>query len=413
MRQTVDGQTIDYVLDLNSDLTQVLEDGTNRYLYGVDRFAQVHGGQSDYFLGDALGSVRQLADDSAAITLAQSYEPYGVVNGSTGVGATIYGYTGEIGDQTGLTYLRARYYAPAFGRFITRDTWSGINQMPLTLNRWIYALGGPVSRTDPSGHIPLICQYAPSPALYERCVLFYYRLEPIDPRSIGSHITGQMGCYQGKIDYRALGYIEGIGGFLPPAVGEYVTQTWGGEEIVYDFAAMQSHRFTYTGPGVANSILGAGVSLYMGLAMGFRSDRNVVRDYGGPFVVFQGGPALSVGIGASAGMGYFVSTTDAMVRGWTAFIGGSAAMSDWLKGITVGGAYLLYEPEAYTLTPYGNAGVVDKGRLFSDIMTGLNSPWGRTLDTGMAIVPAAMNRAAGAGLAMFYSRAYEDLQHDQ
>jgi hypothetical protein len=42
-------------LDLNAGLTQVLEDGTNTYYYGVDRIAQKHGGQYDYFLGMLAG----------------------------------------------------------------------------------------------------------------------------------------------------------------------------------------------------------------------------------------------------------------------------------------------------------------------------------------------------------------------
>ncbi len=54
--------------DLNSGLTQVLEDGTNIYLYGIGWIAQTDGTDTEYFLGDALGSVRQLTDASGAVT---------------------------------------------------------------------------------------------------------------------------------------------------------------------------------------------------------------------------------------------------------------------------------------------------------------------------------------------------------
>jgi len=41
-------------------LIQVLSDGTNTYTYGLGRLSQQSGSTVDYFLGDALGSVRQL-----------------------------------------------------------------------------------------------------------------------------------------------------------------------------------------------------------------------------------------------------------------------------------------------------------------------------------------------------------------
>lgn len=42
LTQTVNGNTTSYALDLNTGLTQVLTDGTNQYLYGVGRIAQVN-----------------------------------------------------------------------------------------------------------------------------------------------------------------------------------------------------------------------------------------------------------------------------------------------------------------------------------------------------------------------------------
>jgi hypothetical protein len=75
---------------------------------------------TDYFLGDALGSVRQLTDSAGAVTFAQGYAPYGTVSSTAG-SASAYGFTGEYQSQ-GLVYLRARHYATAMGRFLTRDT---------------------------------------------------------------------------------------------------------------------------------------------------------------------------------------------------------------------------------------------------------------------------------------------------
>jgi len=122
LSQTVNGVTTYYALDQAAPLTQVLSDGTNDYLYGLDRIAQVNGSVTEYFLTDALGSVRQLADNTGAVTLAKSYQPFGDALTTTGNGASIYGFTGEQQSQ-GLVYLRSRYYSSAQGRFLTRDIW--------------------------------------------------------------------------------------------------------------------------------------------------------------------------------------------------------------------------------------------------------------------------------------------------
>ncbi|MBN2499318.1 MAG: hypothetical protein JXB38_01045 [Anaerolineales bacterium] len=59
--QTVNGgAAVQYTLDLNAGLTQVLSDGTNVYLYGYGCIAEEAQTEWDYYLADALGSVRQL-----------------------------------------------------------------------------------------------------------------------------------------------------------------------------------------------------------------------------------------------------------------------------------------------------------------------------------------------------------------
>ena len=69
LQQTVGGVTTNYVLDINNSLSQVLSDGTNRYLYGMGRIAQQTPTGLQYFLPDALGSVRQLSDAAGALVL--------------------------------------------------------------------------------------------------------------------------------------------------------------------------------------------------------------------------------------------------------------------------------------------------------------------------------------------------------
>lgn len=63
--------------------------------------------------------------------------------------------TGEWFDaEAGLTYLRARWYDSAMGRFTSRDAWEGDLNRPQSLNGWIYVEENPVQYADPSGHMP-------------------------------------------------------------------------------------------------------------------------------------------------------------------------------------------------------------------------------------------------------------------
>jgi RHS repeat-associated protein len=156
--QTANGVTTQYTLDLNSGLTQVLtentpgEYGDETYLYGLARLAQVSAESTEYFVADALGSARQLTDAGADVTLQRSYTPYGEILRASGTGKTNYAFTGESFDpQTGLTYLRARYYSAGQGRFISQDTWAGDAKQPLSYNRWAYGYDNPVRYIDPSG----------------------------------------------------------------------------------------------------------------------------------------------------------------------------------------------------------------------------------------------------------------------
>jgi len=68
---------------------------------------------------------------------------------------TSFGYTGEQTDLTGLQYLRARYYDPGAGRFLTRDSFAGYADLPQSQNPYAYALNNPIRYTDPSGRSSL------------------------------------------------------------------------------------------------------------------------------------------------------------------------------------------------------------------------------------------------------------------
>jgi RHS repeat-associated protein len=53
--------------------------------------------------------------------------------------------------ETGLVYLRQRYYNPEIGRFISRDPYEGEELKPITKHSYQYADNNPVRYTDPTG----------------------------------------------------------------------------------------------------------------------------------------------------------------------------------------------------------------------------------------------------------------------
>lgn len=62
-------------------------------------------------------------------------------------------YSGEFYDaESGLVYLRARYYNPYTGRFISEDSYWGEDNNPLSLNRYTYVHNSPLMFWDPTGH---------------------------------------------------------------------------------------------------------------------------------------------------------------------------------------------------------------------------------------------------------------------
>ena len=167
--KTVNGVTTRYLVedDVNpTGLPQVMEEivggAVQRvYTYGLQRISQdqvVNGAWSVSFYGyDGAGSVRQLTNSAGAVTDEYEYDAYGNSFTKQGTTPNNYLYRGEQYDSDlGLYYLRARYYNPATGRFLSRDPEEGKAKIPATLHKYLYAAGDPVNRIDPRGREDLV-----------------------------------------------------------------------------------------------------------------------------------------------------------------------------------------------------------------------------------------------------------------
>lgn len=88
-QQIFNSQTTTYQLDLAAPLTQVLADGADTYLYGLQRISQYNGTSTEYFLPDALGSVRQMVDPTGELITTKDYEPFSMVLDNAGNGVSM------------------------------------------------------------------------------------------------------------------------------------------------------------------------------------------------------------------------------------------------------------------------------------------------------------------------------------
>jgi RHS repeat-associated protein len=149
---TTGGTTTNYGWDsLTGGVPVLLADATNDFIYGPGDtpIEQVNktSGTATYLHGDQIGSIRVATDTSGNAAATTSYDPYGNLINQTGTtGLTPFGYSGEYTDPTGLIYLRARYYDPTTGQFLTIDPLVDSTRMP-----YAYAAGNPLNATDPSG----------------------------------------------------------------------------------------------------------------------------------------------------------------------------------------------------------------------------------------------------------------------
>jgi len=83
----------------------------------------------------ASGSISNDLTTTGAVVGTTSYDAWGVPTSST---PNRFGFTGEIQSQ-GLVYLRARWYDPSSGTFLTKDPFAGFPRHPYSLHPYQYA----------------------------------------------------------------------------------------------------------------------------------------------------------------------------------------------------------------------------------------------------------------------------------
>ena len=157
--KTASGTVTRYLVDeLNpTGYAQVVEELTSgavtrTYTYGLQRISQeqvISSAWTPSFYGyDEGGNVRQLTNAAGTVTDTNDFDAFGNLVNYTGSTPNDYMYRGEQFDSDlGFYYLRARYYNPLAGRFVSVDSLAGQGQ-----KRYEYADADPVNEFDPSGN---------------------------------------------------------------------------------------------------------------------------------------------------------------------------------------------------------------------------------------------------------------------
>jgi RHS repeat-associated protein len=146
----------------------------NEYIYGqglpggIGGLLRLNQGGAAYsYLFDGKGNVTALLNGSTGqVARTYQYDPFGVPMGGSGsINQPMRFSTKSYDDQTGLSYYGYRFYAPALGRWLTRDPLGeegGINQYGFTdsvrkpfsgTNLYAFCDNNPVNRIDSDGRL--------------------------------------------------------------------------------------------------------------------------------------------------------------------------------------------------------------------------------------------------------------------
>ena len=142
--------------DVSFEDTQVLsvynDSSKTDFIYGNERTVELSTGTDSTFITDEKESaLGRIGEENTLYTPFGDKEDTNFIDTQKAL-ITGFGFDGEWQDSTGLYYLRARYYDPSDGVFLSEDSVSGDIESETGLNGYSFVDNDPVNYTDPSGN---------------------------------------------------------------------------------------------------------------------------------------------------------------------------------------------------------------------------------------------------------------------
>jgi RHS repeat-associated protein len=293
-----DGKNVLAILDANNNILESFTDGP-----GIDSPLIMREGSQDYFFhADATANVDALTDVNGNVVESYQYQAFGnaVVTDSQGnthgkstVGNPFLYASRELDSESGLYYMRARYYGSEAGRFMKEDAIASINQ-------YAYASNNPIAFNDPLGLCPGPLLDVPDTKMGE----YDLRQDPL--LSLGWDIAKQMLEWEAKhggYDITATGLIPGLpfGGIAEVTIDAKGVMFTGGLGPAGGYGLAAGPKLSHEGGDVSGPVV------FASAAGGTGAIGGSLTYTANPFTGAHSAQAVGgVGefAGASAGVGY-------------------------------------------------------------------------------------------------------------
>lgn len=146
-----------FVVNPSGALSQVLAESdsggniTAYYVYGLGLITKVTpAGNAYHYHYDGIGSTIAITDSLGNVVNKYAYDAFGKVLSQTETISNPFKYVGRFGvmdDGNGLLYMRARYYDPEVGRFVSKDPIGMVGG----INMYLYGKNNPINLIDSNG----------------------------------------------------------------------------------------------------------------------------------------------------------------------------------------------------------------------------------------------------------------------
>jgi RHS repeat-associated protein len=251
-----------FLWDVTRPLPLVLKDGTVAFIYGPGGLPleQINGSTTLWYHHDQLGSTRVIGDSGGVVQATYTFDPFGGLASSNGSVTNPLRFGGQYLDgESGLYYLRARFYDPITGQFISLDAAVRSTGAP-----YRYVNGNPLNATDATGF-----------AAGGLCGSFGAQLGPL--------YVGLSGCVvadtHGNVGLTGTGAI-GVGCCLSASLTGGVMGS--NADTIYDLGGPFAESGGCAGEG------------FVGCVSGFRGTGECGQDVGGGYLGVGGGIGIPV-----------------------------------------------------------------------------------------------------------------------